>query len=79
MITIGVFEARTRLPDLLKRVSEQGESVTITNRGEPVADLVPSAQRATKQVQAAIQAIKAMRTGAIDGDQFTEMRKRGRR
>ena len=36
----GVYEAKTKLPDLIKQV-QLGERVTITNRGEPVADLVP--------------------------------------
>ena len=41
----GVYEAKTKLADLIKQV-QQGERVTITNRSEPVADLVPSAGRA---------------------------------
>ena len=74
----GVYEAKTKLADLIKQV-QQGERVTITNRGEPVADLVPSAGRATQQTKEAIAAIKAMRVGHIDRAQFVEMRLRGRR
>jgi prevent-host-death family protein len=74
----GVYEAKTKLPDLIKQV-QQGERVTITNRGEPVADLVPSASRVAQQTMEAIEAIKAMRTGTIDQAQFVEMRQRGRR
>ena len=74
----GVYEAKTKLADLIKQV-QQGERVTITNRGEPVAGLVPSASRAARQTQEAIAAIKAMRSGSIDQAQFTEMRVRGRR
>lgn len=74
----GVYEAKTKLPDLLKQV-QQGERVTITNRGEPVADLVPSASRAGQQTREAIEAIKSMRTGAINQSEFIEMRLRGRR
>ena len=40
MTTIGAFEAKTHLPRLLDRVS-QGESLTITRHGRPVARLVP--------------------------------------
>ena len=79
MIEIGVFAARSRLPDLLKQVAERGERVTITNRGEPVADLVPSKKRATQVAQEAIAAIKANRRGTIDQARFIEMRQRGRR
>lgn len=59
-----VDEAKTKLPDLIKRV-QQGERITITNRGEPVADLVPSASRATQQTKDAILAIRALRTGVM--------------
>lgn len=41
--TVGVHEAKTRLSDLLRRV-ESGETVTITRRGEPVAELRPPAE-----------------------------------
>lgn len=74
----GIYEAKTKLPDLIKQV-QRGERVTITNRGQPVADLVPSASRAAQQTQGAIIAIKAMRTATIDQEQFSEMRLRGRR
>ena len=74
----GVYEAKTKLADLIKQV-QQGGRVTITNRGEPVADLVPSAGRAARQTEDAIAAIKAMRSGFIDQGQFAQMRARGRR
>ena len=38
---IGSYDAKTKLPEILRRV-EAGESFTITNRGKPVADVVPS-------------------------------------
>lgn len=74
----GVYEAKTKLPDLIKQV-QKGERVTITNRGKPVADLVPSARHAVRQAEEAILAIQAMRIVGIDRKQFVEMRKRGRR
>jgi prevent-host-death family protein len=45
MITVGAFEAKTKLSELLDRV-ERGEEVTITRHGKPVARLV--ADRAEK-------------------------------
>lgn len=78
MSEYGVYEAKTKLADLIKKV-QQGERVTITNRGEPVVDLVPSTMRVGQQAQEAIDAIKAMRIGAIDQARFAEMRRRGRR
>lgn len=41
MTTVGSFEAKTHLPALLERV-QQGEHITITRRGVPVAMLVPA-------------------------------------
>jgi prevent-host-death family protein len=39
MITVGVYEAKSRLSDLV-RLIEAGNEVTITRHGEPVARLV---------------------------------------
>jgi prevent-host-death family protein len=38
--TVGAYEAKTHLAALLDRV-EQGEALTITRNGRPVARLVP--------------------------------------
>lgn len=38
---IGAYDAKTRLPELLRQV-RAGRRFTITNRGEPIADLVPA-------------------------------------
>ena len=40
MTSVGTFEAKTHLTHLLERVA-RGERITITNRGKPVAMLVP--------------------------------------
>lgn len=74
----GVYEAKTKLADLIKQV-QQGERITITNRGEPVADIVPSKKRTEQQAADAIDAIKTMRLGIINQQQFNEMRLKGRR
>jgi prevent-host-death family protein len=39
--TVGTFEAKTHLTRLLERVAK-GERIVITNRGKPVAMLVPA-------------------------------------
>ena len=39
MRTIGSYEAKTRLPELIRRV-EQGEQFTVTRRGVPVARIL---------------------------------------
>lgn len=40
MYTVGSFEAKTHLPDLLRRVAN-GETIQITKRGTLIAMLVP--------------------------------------
>lgn len=47
--TVGVHDAKTHLSDLLRRV-EAGETVTITRRGEPVAELRPPPPVARRSV-----------------------------
>jgi prevent-host-death family protein len=46
-VQVSVAEAKSKLPALIKR-AESGEMVTICRRGEPVAELVRSRQRAKK-------------------------------
>ena len=36
MVTVGAYEAKTRLPELIRMV-EEGERVVITRHGRPVA------------------------------------------
>ena len=40
-IEIGSYEAKTKLPELLRNI-QLGKRYTITLRGEPVADLIPA-------------------------------------
>lgn len=47
MKTVGVFEAKNKLSELLNLV-ENGESVLLTRNGRPVAELVPVAHKETK-------------------------------
>jgi prevent-host-death family protein len=57
-IEIGSYEAKTKLPELLRQV-KAGKSFTITNRGEAIADLVPSAGVRTKDKVSAAEKLKA--------------------
>jgi len=40
LVTVGSYEAKTRLPELLRMV-EDGERIVITRHGRPVAVLSP--------------------------------------
>jgi prevent-host-death family protein len=65
---IGAYEAKTRLPELLRQVGA-GKRFTITNRGEPVADLVPCEGVSRKDKAAAVEKFKAfMRENPVRPD-----------
>jgi prevent-host-death family protein len=55
---VGVFEAKTRLSELLEAV-QRGEEVIITKRGQPVACLRRIEDRSEK-AQSAIDALRAI-------------------
>jgi prevent-host-death family protein len=84
MSTVGAFEAKTKLAELLDKV-EAGETVTITRRGKPVAKLVPAGidtqERARRR--ALIEEIKRKRAGwdrgARPGSTIPELVRAGRR
>ena len=60
MRQIGAFEAKNRLSELLVAV-ENGEEVTITKHGRPVAKLVPFSVHDQARVAAAISELRALR------------------
>ena len=61
-IEIGAYEAKTKLPELLRQV-QAGKRFTITNRGRPIADLVPSEAHARKDPAAAVDRFLAFMKG----------------
>jgi len=79
METIGAYEAKTHLPQLLKRVSK-GERITITKHGIPVATLqAPEATMKcpTREVIADLR--KFQQKHRLDRDSIREMIEEGRR
>jgi prevent-host-death family protein len=82
-ITVGSFEAKTKLAELLDKV-EAGESVTITRRGKAVAKLVAiSRDDDQERMLALVEEIKRTRVGrgkpAGPGTTIAELIKAGRR
>ena len=84
MTTVGSFEAKTKLAELLDKV-EAGETVTITRRGKAVARLVPAAPNEEERARrrALIAEIRRKRVGwdrgAKPGTTIPELIKAGRR
>jgi prevent-host-death family protein len=78
-IAVGAFEAKTHLSELLERV-EQGEVVTITRRGRPVAQLVPIVTGTQDRAAQAVAKLRALRRGCtLGGLDWRELRDTGRR
>lgn len=74
MTEIGLFEAKTRLSELVRQV-QGGESFIITQRGKPAAELTPIRNRQShgpRRVAEAIRRIRAMRK--IEGVSHEELR-----
>lgn len=71
MESVGSFEAKTHLPQLLERVAK-GEEFTITKHGKPVARLVPAPGVQTKRdVRQVIEELKAFSKGNTLGEGVT--------
>jgi len=79
MNTVGLFEAKTHLSALLKRVA-QGEEIAITKHGVPVALLVPVANRRKKDPKKVAERIRALRRGTrLEGVTIRQLLEEGRR
>ncbi|HPO07610.1 MAG TPA: type II toxin-antitoxin system prevent-host-death family antitoxin [bacterium] len=79
MKTIGSHEAQTHLAKLLKQVS-QGEEITITRRGVPIARLVPVDKINRDDVRKAVEEIRSLRKGlTLGGLSIGEMINAGRK
>jgi prevent-host-death family protein len=74
MKTMGVFDAKNHLSELI----ENGEEVTITKHGKPVATLVPVRRKAA-DVAARIREMR--KTGGVTAseDEISAMVRSGRR
>lgn len=70
MTTIGFYEARTHLSQLLDQVA-RGKRVLITRHGKPAAVLGPPPAEETRDVGQVIAAMKALRRGNVLGERLS--------
>ncbi|MBI2191166.1 MAG: type II toxin-antitoxin system prevent-host-death family antitoxin [Planctomycetes bacterium] len=70
MTSVGSYEAKTHLAELLERVA-RGERILITRRGRPVALLSPPPVEAGRSVQQVIAEMKTLRRGNRLGEGLT--------
>ena len=81
MASIGLFEAKTHLSELIAR-AERGEEVVITRHNKPVAKLVPigpAAADRSRRRQAALDALQAFEPIALPGVDLADLSAAGRR
>ncbi|MEN6438283.1 MAG: type II toxin-antitoxin system prevent-host-death family antitoxin [Syntrophobacter sp.] len=79
MGTIGAYEAKTHLTQLLERVA-RGEKITITKHGVPVAILQPANYSKRMPVSDIIDQLKRFRSGnRLDKLSIRDMIEEGRR
>jgi prevent-host-death family protein len=77
-VTIGAYEAKTKLSELLDRVT-QGETITITKHGVPVATLGP-AQRQSRSAAELVAELRRLRRGVhLEGLPIRDAIEEGRR
>jgi prevent-host-death family protein len=81
MESIGLFEAKTHLSELIAR-AERGEEVIITRHNKPVAKLVPmdGGKLGTRDKrQAALRALESFERIKVPGATVAELIRAGRR
>ena len=79
MVTVGAYEAKTHLSELLDRVAK-GERIVITRHGTPVAALEPVGTKSRLSVEEAINALKELGKGkSLNGLTFRDLIEEGRR
>ena len=80
MESIGLFEAKTHLSELIAR-AERGEEVIITRHNKPVAKLVPIGRESAQGMQrrqAALDALQVFEPIAVPGVSLAELIATGR-
>ncbi|VAW86906.1 hypothetical protein MNBD_GAMMA16-1047 [hydrothermal vent metagenome] len=75
---IGSYDAKTKLPEILRRV-EAGEAFTITNRGKPVADLIPSRANSRLKTEAAITNLLRAKKHKTSDIELRDLKESGRK
>lgn len=70
MTSVGSYEAKTHLPQLLERVA-RGEKILITRHGQAIAMLVPAAAEEKPDVSDVIRNMRELRKGVTLGPDLT--------
>ena len=82
VMTIGIYEAKTRLPAIVSAIESTLEEVIVTRHGKPVAKIVPIRDEAAERAEriARLRSMRSTRIGpAMSADELVEMIHEGRR
>ena len=74
----GIFEVKKHLSRLLVDV-RNGAIITITNRGTPIAQIVPYLERRKAPMDEVIDSFRRIRAAATSSDNVKEYIRKGRR
>ena len=75
---IGAYDAKTKLPEILRKV-DAGQSFTITKRGRPIADIIPTRSSAYAKTLASIDSILKNKGVSVSDQSLKEMIEDGRK
>lgn len=80
---MSLFDVKTRFSEVVERVLREGRSITVTRRGQPVVDIVPSralqsARLTREQARAALDELRRA-VPAMDADEVRDLVHDGRR
>ena len=75
---VGSYDAKTKLPEILRKVAK-GSHFTITKRGKPVADLVPTQATNHARTLEAIEDILKIQGVAVSDDVLKSSIENGRK
>jgi prevent-host-death family protein len=56
--TYSTYEAKARFSEIVRRVRERGESVTVTWHGEPVAEIRPAPSEGAETIEARLRVLE---------------------
>lgn len=76
--TVDSNEAKAKLSEILRRV-EAGEAFTVTNRGKPIADVIPNPASDRLKAKAAITNILKAKKHKMSDSLLVELKAAGRK
>jgi prevent-host-death family protein len=62
--TVGAYEAKTKLPELLERAAS-GEEITITKHDQPIARLVPASRPSHADLEGLFRQMDEIRSRSV--------------